>query len=490
VQGPSGSFTQDFCNVPAPQNASRTYTLAPCVTPSPTPTATPTTIVTNTNDSGPGSLRQALADAHDGDTIRFNSALNGQTIALTTAELVIDKNVTVRGLGANLVAVSRSSNMPFRIFHIMPGRAVTIQGLTVTHGGLGFGDAGAGILNDHATLTVRDCDIKFNASAYAGGGVFSDGSNGSATLTVIDSTVSSNSSPFGGGIVSDVGNQGSATLTVLSSAVTNNISTNGSPPYDFGAAAGIASSGTAMISNSAISDNLASNEGGGILSDGTLTITNSTISGNGAGGFGQNNWPGLGGGISSGGALTVSNSTISGNTAAGNNFKGLGHGGGVFNYSGSTATLNNSTFSGNRANVGGGVCNNGSAEVRSTIFNAGPSGENIFNSGGTITSDGYNVSSDDGGGYLNGPGDQINTDPLLGPLQDNGGRTFTHALLPGSPAIDAGDPNFTPPPYYDQRGLRFRRVFNGRIDVGAFEVQPEPPPFPTPRPRPTAPPRP
>ena len=73
--------------------------------------------------------------------------------------------------------------------------------------------------------------------------------------------------------------------------------------------------------------------------------------------------------------------------------------------------------------------------------------------------------------YLTGPGDQINTDPMLGPLQDNGGPTFTHALLPGSPAIDAGDPNFTPPPFYDQRGPGFDRVVNGRIDIGSFEVQ-------------------
>src|SRR5213083_3802448 len=84
---------------------------------------------------------------------------------------------------------------------------------------------------------------------------------------------------------------------------------------------------------------------------------------------------------------------------------------------------------------------------------------------------GYNLSSDDGGGYLNGPGDQINTDPLLGPLQDNGGSTFTHALLRGSPAIDAGDPSFTPPPFHYQRDSPFVRVFNGRIDIGSFEAQ-------------------
>jgi hypothetical protein len=65
-------------------------------------------------------------------------------------------------------------------------------------------------------------------------------------------------------------------------------------------------------------------------------------------------------------------------------------------------------------------------------------------------------------GYLTGPGDQVNTGPLLGPLQDNGGPAFTHALLPGSPAINAGHPNFTPPPSYDQRRSPFVRVFNRR----------------------------
>jgi hypothetical protein len=113
-----------------------------------------------------------------------------------------------------------------------------------------------------------------------------------------------------------------------------------------------------------------------------------------------------------------------------------------------------------------------------------------------ITSFGYNLSSDNGGGYLTAIGDQINTDPMLGPLQDNGGATFTHALLPGSPAINAGNPNFTPPPLYDQRGLGFDRVINGRIDIGSFEVQtgptatPTPMPTPKPSPRPSPTPRP
>ena len=119
----------------------------------------------------------------------------------------------------------------------------------------------------------------------------------------------------------------------------------------------------------------------------------------------------------------------------------------------SPLAVRNSTVSGNSAGSGGGLYNDGAnsvVEISNTILNAGALGANIFNGGGTITSDGYNLSSDDGGGYLTGPGDQINTDPLLGPLQNNGGPTFTHALLPGSPAIDAGDPNFSPRPVNDR----------------------------------------
>jgi len=142
----------------------------------------------------------------------------------------------------------------------------------------------------------------------------------------------------------------------------------------------------------------------------------------------------------------------------------------------------------------------GVLEIENTILNASAGSANITKDGGTVTSLGYNLSSDDGGGLLTGPGDQINTDPMLGPLQDNGGPTLTHALLPGSPAIDAGDPNLTPPPFYDQRGPDFYRLRNDRIDIGSFEVQegpavtptptPTPRRSPTPRPRPTPQPRP
>src|SRR5205807_9137640 len=140
-----------------------------------------------------------------------------------------------------------------------------------------------------------------------------------------------------------------------------------------------------------------------------------------------------------------------------------------------------STLSDNSASIGGSILVFGPLQIGNTILNRGDSGANIDSFGEvTVTSLGYNLSSDDAGGHLTGPGDQINIDPMLGPLQDNGGPTFTHSLMPGSPAIDAGDPNFTPPPFYDQRGSSFWRVRNGRIDVGSFEVQSGTTPSPTP----------
>jgi hypothetical protein len=90
---------------------------------------------------------------------------------------------------------------------------------------------------------------------------------------------------------------------------------------------------------------------------------------------------------------------------------------------------------------------------------------------GQLASSGYNVygSSSHGSGFSST--DILDVDPLLGPLQDNGGPTLTHALLPGSPAIDTGDPNPDDPPEFDQRGPGFLRIVNGRIDIGAFEMQ-------------------
>ena len=237
---------------------------------------------------------------------------------------------------------------------------------------------------------------------------------------------------------------------------------------------------TLTIINSTVSGN-SGLKGGGIFNGaGTVTVNNCTISGNIAGGEGGGlcnfNFSGVA-------RLIISNSTISGNSLAN------GAGGAIFNSLGADVTVRNSTISGNNSGFGFGIFNEGQLGIGDTILNRGVGGNIHDNRGGMVTSLGYNLSSDDGSGLLTGPGDQINTDPMLLPLQNYGGPTLTHALLAFSPAIDHGNPGFAPPPDTDQRGCPFTRVYNGRIDVGSFEGQPTAPPCPTPRPRPTPPPR-
>ena len=252
------------------------------------------------------------------------------------------------------------------------------------------------------------------------------------------------------------------------------------------------------INYCAISGNSARN-GGGIYDDGSgylegsawMTINSSTLNGNSGA---------TGGGIFNDGEergdthLKITNSTISENTAT--------YGGGLANNGSDgfyvSVQISSTTFNSNSATkVGGNIYNVGQAgqdtvivTVTNTILKSGPFGGNIFDDSHTVSSLGYDLSNDGCGGFLMGPGDQTNTEPMLGPLQNNGGPTLTHALLPGSPAINAGDPNFIPPPSYDQRGPGFDRVVNGRIDIGSFEVQgparmPAPGRNPTLRPRPT-----
>jgi predicted outer membrane repeat protein len=437
-----------------------------------TPAYADTITVTNTNDSGPGSLRQALADANDGDTINFDPSLNGQAIGITSAELVIDKSIAISGPGPDLLAVRVPVTGPFiRIFHVMSSHIVTIDGLTI--GPNWYCDSGCGIFNDQATVTVSNCAVHGNTARDGGAGISYAG-----PTTIINSSVTDNVVLYSG---SGAGIYGGGSLTITNSRISSNVA--GKQIFYGG---GIAAAGTVTITSSTISGNSVSTGGGGIYASGTLTIIDSTISGNSAGGNDFYPQSGAGGGIAApvvGTTVIVSNSTISDNIATGSNY-GPSIGGAI---SGGLLSITNSTLSGNSADQGGGIWNGGTLDIGNTILNAGSTGENIFNNGGTITSHGYNLSSDNGGGYLNGPGDQINTDPVLGPLQDNGGPTLTHALLPGSPAIDTGDPNFTPPPYYDQRGPGFDRVVNGRIDVGSFEVQPgKPTPTPTPSATPTA----
>ena len=471
-----------YCAVPAPTpaptptpiaTASLTPTPIPTANPTPSATASPTPsgtpsptpiarTVTNTNDSGPGSLRQALADANSGDILDF--AVTG-TIGLTSGELLVDKSVTISGPGANNLAIDGNAKSP--VFHIASDRTVTISGLTIVNGyTTGFG---GGIHNDHAVLILNDCAITGNSAAgNIGGGIYNDAEGGSpATLEINNSSVTDNS---GGGVYNDAVGGGTATLEITDSILSTN---SGGAIYSEGWLCLFCGHGTAtvQIANSSITGN----PGSAIFSDTgiccpvTVSITNSTLN--------ANTGPAVYGGTFA--SILVSNSTISGNS-----------GGGLYNISESSgSSVYDSTMSNNGAEMSG----DGGAflSMENTVFNVSPGGHSIVTDGeGTVTSFGYNVSSDDGGGYLMGPGDQINIDPMVGPLQDNGGPTFTHQLLPGSPAIDAGNPNFVPPPDYDQRGPGYDRVRNSRLDIGSFEFQQPLRPTPTPRSRPSPPPRP
>ena len=456
--------------------------------------ASPTNIivVTNTNDSGAGSLRNALAIANDGDTIDA-TGVSG-TILLTSGELQITHNVAINGPGAGSLAVN--GNAASRVFENFASD-VTISGFTITNRLPPTGDnnGGGGILS-HGGLTLIGTSILNNNAGgsfpppNAGGGGI--GISAGGTLSVIASIISGNENHQGpGGGISAGG-----TVTVSNSTINNNeglCAAGGIVFDDIGGTLTVMNS--TIIGNSVLGCPVSARAGwvltggGGIASSGSVTVINSTISSNTVA---EGGVFATGGGVACSGIVTVNNSTISGNTVGGYMCKG----GGINN--GGNLTLTNSTLSGNSApsGQGGAISNTGQTMIGDTVLNAGASGGTIFNNGGTITSLGYNIASDSGGGVLTGPGDQINTDPMLSPLQDNGGPTFTHALLPSSPAIDAGDPNFTPPPFYDQRGPGFPRVRNSRIDIGSFEVQagstptPTPRPTPAPRSRPTPAPRP
>jgi len=154
--------------------------------------------VTTINDNGRGSLRQALTDAVDGDTINFSSSLNGQTITLTSGELLVDKSVAISGPGANTLAVD--ANHTSRVFNIASGRDVTISGLTVTNGSAPLPYRwGGGIYNDHGALTLNNCTISGNTAVQgAGGGIYNDGNDSSAMLTITNCTINGNSAWPGG----------------------------------------------------------------------------------------------------------------------------------------------------------------------------------------------------------------------------------------------------------------------------------------------------
>jgi len=296
--------------------------------------------------------------------------------------------------------------------------------------------------------------------------IFTIQSGGTANISGI--TISNGNLPFGTNGAALVN---SGTLTVTNSTISANTTVNGFAVFN-------ASGGTLTLLN----DTVGGNSGGGVLNSGGLTLTNSTVSNN-------SNTVG-GAGIFNNGTMRVTNSSVSGNTV---NSSG-GRGGGILNNDGATVTITNSTMTGNRAGNGGGIYDGMAlVNISNTIVagNTGNvSGPDLF---GTFNSQDYNLIGNTSGASFTGAAahNLTNVGAGLAALANNGGPTQTHALLPGSPAIDAGsnalavDQNGNPLTT-DQRGPGFSRIFNGTVDIGAFEVQvPGPTPTPTPSSTPT-----
>ena len=266
--------------------------------------------VTSANDGGPGSLRQALADANDGDTINFEAYIH--SIILVYGELVVNKSVTISGPDPHTYFEVNANNLS-RVFHITNGVTVSMSGMWIVFG-QAWGGGGA-ILNDHSTLTVSNCTINGNIGSDLGGGICNDGSFGSAHLEINNSSVFGNSSDVGGGGIYNNGWSGSATLTINNSTVSFNLAGSaGGGIYNDG----IQGSATLTINNSILHNNASVYEGsrgGAIGNEGcgtaTVTISNSVLS--------ANSTSYLGGAIYSAGTnggsetLEINNSTLSGN---------------------------------------------------------------------------------------------------------------------------------------------------------------------------------
>jgi hypothetical protein len=308
-----------------------------------------------------------------------------------------------------------------------------------------------------------------------GGGVNTVVTISSAVVTLSGLTIQHGVTTFGGGI------HNSGTLTINKSTITHN---QAKTSFSSGGG-GIYNSGMLTMNNSTVSANQAGHSaydhsgGGGILNDGgILTIKNSTISDNSASGVGG--LPGKGGGIYSAGSLTLNNSTLSGNSAGTDpgvyRMCDLAYGGGIYSQS-ATLTINNSTLNGNKAvncnglGEGGGIY--GNVTLQNTIVANSPYGGNCY---GTMTSKGYNLSSDNTCNF-DSTGDLNNTNPILGQLGNYGGPTQTIPLLTGSVAIDAGNPQGCTDGQghllrTDQRGKpRPDKEDTGGCDMGAFERQ-------------------
>lgn len=402
-------------------------------------------------------------------TITNGDAYSGGGLTMANADVLLD-HVTVRG---NYASETGGGIM------VYPGSTLTIERSMIEMNeadGFDLQIGGGGIYN-LGTLVVNNSVIQVNQAGDKGGGLYNAGN---ATLNAVIVTGNSTNGQEGGGAIYNNG-----TLAINGGEFQLNKDTS------IGDGGAICNNGTATLDGLLVAFNSSKSNGGGIANQkaGTLTLTGSTLA---------HNEGDIGGGLSNnGGQITLREVTLEGNTS-------VYSGGAIMNYNGATLNLSNVTISGNSAgDLGGGIGNGG---MDATIFafnttiaenNAANSysheaqaGAGFYHRGGLalfvnvlladnpgsncagvpFQASGMNLSSD-GTCEFDGYGNLWDLDPLLEPLADNGGRTETHALGAGSPAIDAGTEWLAPKT--DQRDVS--RPLDGdgdnvpRVDIGAVE---------------------
>lgn len=372
-------------------------------------------LVDNLDNSGAGSLREAMASANSNpglDTIEFDAGLNG-TIVLASALPQLNDDVIISGPGAEIITVS--GNSVVQPFFVSSGTTVTLTGLTIANGQsslIGSEGTGGGI-HSEGNLTVTDCVLSNNHAEFDGGAVRNFG----GSLVVSQSTLSGNT-VSGSGVGAGISNTGGGTVSIIESTLTGNIGAY---------------------------------YGGAVDNEGTVTIERSTLSANGAR---------IGGAVANVGTLFIRNSTLSGNIATETS-------GGIDNFLGE-ASVEFSTLTENSAGSGGGINNAASISIKNSLVVNSAGATNCVTDGGTFTTPGVNFSTDASCvGFTQTTADEIK----LAPIGDNGGPTRTHALLSGSVAIDAALDctliDGATPVTQDQRGQA--RPIEAECDSGAFE---------------------
>ena len=381
-------------------------------------------LVSNSQDSGAGSLRQAIADALPGDVVTFSpSHFNQPRIMTLASTLVVDKPLGILGPGSSLLTLDAANQR--RHLSVDAPATLTLSGMRFTRGNPGASADGGAILVNQGTLNANDIVIE-DSTANAGGCIYN---NGSLDLTRV--RLSGCRANFSAGLFNAAGR-------------------------------------TATIRDSRIENHIATGPGGGISNPAgaTLVLMQVSVSGNQAT---------IGAGLNSYGTVTLTNTTFSGNTAV--------NGGAMYLGGLGTTTLTHATVTANTAQLNGGIAAEFDAVVNlqgSLIAGNTRTVDQAPDAGGNFTSFGHNLIGDTFATVFrpNSPslvGNLLDVPARLAALADNGGSTLTHAPLHDSPIIDAAGPGSAVDGRGLQRPVDFTHIVNASggngSDIGAYELQ-------------------